>query len=87
MELGEALFNAYNDQGPNPWKTFDGRDVPRWPDLSDQVRAKWRAVARAAQGTGECTWCNDPSDPRVRMCAGCWNTLLSEAGAVIGHLE
>lgn len=40
-----ALFNAYNDQGPNPWQTFDGRPVPKWPELTDQVRAKWRAVA------------------------------------------
>lgn len=38
-------FNAYNEQGPNPWKTFDGRDVPRWEQLNDQVRAKWLAAA------------------------------------------
>jgi hypothetical protein len=44
-EFAERLFNAYNEQGPNPWKTFDGRDVPRWPDLSEQVREKWTAVA------------------------------------------
>lgn len=31
-----------------PWQTFDGRPVPRWPELSAQVQAKWRAVARAA---------------------------------------
>lgn len=42
------FFNAYNEQGPNPWKTFDGRDVPRWEQLNDQVRAKWRAVAQCA---------------------------------------
>ncbi len=46
--FAEALFTAYNDQGPNPWKTFDGRDVPRWPELSEQVVEKWRAVARRA---------------------------------------
>jgi predicted HAD superfamily Cof-like phosphohydrolase len=45
-KLAEKLFDAYNDQPPNPWKTFDGRDVPRWPDLSEQVREKWRAVAQ-----------------------------------------
>lgn len=48
MKTAEQLFNAYNSQGPNPWKTFDGRDVPRWdsPTMTDQVRAKWEAVAR-----------------------------------------
>lgn len=40
------LFCAYNDQGPNPWKTWDGNDVPRWEALSEQVKEKWRAVAR-----------------------------------------
>lgn len=40
----ERAFNAYNDAGPNPWKTWDGKDVPRWPDLNEQVRAKWRAA-------------------------------------------
>jgi hypothetical protein len=48
VEFAEILFNAYNEQGPNPWKTFDGRDVPRWGELNDQVRGKWRAVATAA---------------------------------------
>lgn len=47
-QRAERMFNAYNEQGPNPWKTFDGRDVPRWPDLTDQVRAKWVAAATAA---------------------------------------
>jgi hypothetical protein len=46
--IAEQLFNAYNEQGPNPWKTFDGRDVPRWPDLTDQVREKWKAAALKA---------------------------------------
>lgn len=48
IERAERLFNAYNEQGPNPWKTFDGRDVPRWDGLNDQVRAKWVAVAVAS---------------------------------------
>lgn len=43
----KAMFDAYNEQGPNPWKTFDGRDVPRWHELNDQVRAKWCAAAGA----------------------------------------
>lgn len=48
--LAKELFNAYNEQGPNPWKTFDGRDVPKWDELNDQVRAKWIAVAEKALG-------------------------------------
>lgn len=47
-DLAKKMFDAYNEQGPNPWKTWDGKDVPRWNDLSDQVRAKWTAAARAA---------------------------------------
>lgn len=47
-DMAIKLFEAYNDEGPNPWKTFDGRQVPYWPELSDQVRAKWRASARKA---------------------------------------
>jgi len=54
--LAERLFNAYGNEGPNPWKTWNGQDQPRWPDLmrgerpaDAQVVAKWRAAARAAQ--------------------------------------
>lgn len=43
--FARQLFEAYNEQGPTPWKTFDGRDVPRWDGLNDAVRAKWMAVA------------------------------------------
>ena len=46
--MAMTMFDAYNEQGPNPWKTFDGRDVPRWNELNDQVRAKWVAAAEAA---------------------------------------
>jgi hypothetical protein len=47
-DLARSMFDAYNEQGPNPWKTFDDRDVPRWDALNDQVRAKWVAAAIAA---------------------------------------
>lgn len=42
------MFDAYNEAGPNPWKTFDGRPVPTWMELNDQVRGKWQAAALAA---------------------------------------
>lgn len=47
-EIAQTMFDAYNSTEPNPWKTFDGRDVPRWPALGEQVQTKWRAAARAA---------------------------------------
>lgn len=47
--LAEAMFNAYNEHGPNPWQTFDGRDVPRWDAINDAVRAKWTASAKKAR--------------------------------------
>jgi hypothetical protein len=47
--VAEQLFNAYNEHGATPWKTFDGRDVPRWEGLNDAVREKWVAVALAAR--------------------------------------
>lgn len=42
--LAKSAFEAYNAQGPNPNKTFDGRDVPPWEQTSDQVRGKWKAA-------------------------------------------
>ena len=49
-EHAREAFGAYNAAGPNPGKTWDGRDVPPWEDCGDQVRAKWRAAARALMG-------------------------------------
>jgi hypothetical protein len=46
--LARKMFEAYNAQGPNPNKTWDGKDVPAWEDLGEQVRGKWMAAARAA---------------------------------------
>lgn len=42
------MFAAYNAEGPNPNKTFDGRDVPPWEGLNDQVRGKWIAAAKVS---------------------------------------
>lgn len=55
-DLAGQLFNAYNEEGPNPWKTFDGRDVPRWHELNDQVRGKWIAAARRARELLSGSW-------------------------------
>lgn len=47
-DLARSMFNAYNAQGPNPWKTHDGKLVPKWEELGEQVQAKWRAAALCA---------------------------------------
>lgn len=69
-ELAELMFDAYNAAGPNPWKTFDGRDVPRWSRCGEQVQAKWAAAAKCAMNaTRSCaygTYCTGPIG-----CAGC----------------
>lgn len=46
-EAGRRAFDAYNAQGPNPGKTFDGREVPPFEKVGPQVQAKWIAAARA----------------------------------------
>lgn len=51
--LAVELFGTYNEAGPNPWKTWDGKDVPQWDHLTDQVRDKWRAVAAKALSIAE----------------------------------
>lgn len=47
-EVARTMFDAYNAQGPNPNKTWDGKDVPPWEALNDQVRGKWKAAASIA---------------------------------------
>jgi hypothetical protein len=47
-ESGQRSFEAYNNAGANPGKTWDGKDVPEWRNLSDDVRAKWAASELAA---------------------------------------
>jgi hypothetical protein len=45
---GQAAFESYNAAGDNPGLTWDKKPVPTWPDLSDDVRAKWAAAEKAA---------------------------------------
>lgn len=47
-KLAREMFNAYNEVG-TPWKTFDGRDVPRWDQISEAVKAKWEGAAECAE--------------------------------------
>ena len=46
---GQTSFEAYNEAGANPGKTYDGKPVPTWENLSDDVRAKWAAAEKAAE--------------------------------------
>lgn len=45
-------YDAYNEAGPaeKRWLTWDGRPVPRWPDLPETIREKWRAAVLAGAG-------------------------------------
>ncbi len=52
-QWAKAMFDAYNAEGPNPGKTFDGRSVPPWEQCGPQVQGKWRAAARWALRQGE----------------------------------
>lgn len=47
-DMAMAMYTAYNNQEPNPWRTWDGKQVPKWEGLNDQVRGKWEAAARCA---------------------------------------
>lgn len=44
--FAEGLFNAYGEHCG--WKTFDGRDMPRWDGINDAVRGHWKAAAEWA---------------------------------------
>ena len=50
-EIGQDEFGVYNNAGKNPGKDWKGDPVPDWTNLTDDVRAKWAAVARYARRT------------------------------------
>jgi hypothetical protein len=49
--LGQVGFDAYGEAGSKPWKTFDGRDMPRWSALQGDAgvltQERWDAAAKA----------------------------------------
>lgn len=51
--LGQVGFDAYGEKpgAHGAWKTFDGRDMPRWEALAGETgaltRARWEAAAEA----------------------------------------
>lgn len=44
-EYARGMFNAYNATPPNPGLSWDGRPVPKWEDLNEQVQGKWAGAA------------------------------------------
>lgn len=50
--LGHVAFDAYGNAGPNPWRTFDGREMPRWESLTTPAGGitmlRWEEGVRAA---------------------------------------
>lgn len=47
VELAEIAYNAYGEN--RNWKTFDGRDMPAWNDISDVIQIAWIAAAIAVR--------------------------------------
>jgi hypothetical protein len=52
-KLGQIGFEAYGDKAGahGPWKTFDGRPMPKWGELSGDAgvltQERWDEAARA----------------------------------------
>lgn len=44
-EVARAGYEGYGNW--TDWKTFDGRDMPRWDDLPDRTRLAWVAASGA----------------------------------------
>lgn len=45
--LGQIAFDAYTESKRGT--TFDGRPIPAWQDLGDEVRNAWSAAAQAVR--------------------------------------
>ncbi len=44
-DVARAGYEGYGEW--TGWKTFDGRDMPRWDDLPERTRLAWVAAAGA----------------------------------------
>lgn len=45
ISLGQIAFEAYSKAMQH--KTYDGKPIPHWAELSEAVRNGWEAAARA----------------------------------------
>lgn len=43
--LARVMFDAYNKQAGG--KTYDGKPIPPWDEIGDNVQARWFAAALA----------------------------------------
>ncbi len=48
VKCAKLMFEAYNNDGPNKGKTWDGKPVPPWSECGPSVQHKWIAAAYAA---------------------------------------
>ena len=44
-QLGEVAYNAYCSV--RDWKSYDGKPLPRWPEVKGEIKAGWCAAAMA----------------------------------------
>jgi hypothetical protein len=45
--LAARAFAVYRNAGDNPGRTWDGRHIPRWEELTDRMRDGWAAFTLA----------------------------------------
>lgn len=50
ISIGQIAFEAYSKS--MGWKTYDGKDIPQWENLSSEVQKAWGAAARAIARQG-----------------------------------
>lgn len=43
--LAKKAYNAYGEF--RDWKTFDGRKMPTWEDLGEEIQQAWTKAAEA----------------------------------------
>lgn len=43
--LGQVGYEAYGDEAD--WKAFDGRPMPRWDELREDIKRKWNVASSA----------------------------------------
>jgi hypothetical protein len=57
-DLAEIGYNAYGEEAE--WKTYDGKTMPKWEDLSQPIRNRWMAAAAAIKINAIADHTNEP---------------------------
>lgn len=50
-KLGAVAYEAYADS--RRWLTFDGKEMPRWKDVRDDIKEAWIEAALAVKAEVE----------------------------------